>query len=231
MSSTGPHVERPADLAPFLQHTLIGIGTTTDELVRHAEEAIEHRFNAVMVAGSRVDLVARVLRGTGIPVASALDFPTTGTMTSAGKAAEAASLVERGAAQIDIGVQVGWLRDGDHDGFRRDIEGVVRAAGVPVKVMLELALLTEDQRDAAVDLAVEAGVAYVKNASSGAVEQATVERIRYLRERAPARVGVKASGGISTFDHARQLVEAGADLIGSSACVAIVTGADESGSY
>ncbi len=214
---------QPSDLAPYIQHTLIKAGTTRDEVIAHAREAVEYGFNAAMVAGSWVDVVARELAGTDVRVASALDFPTVGVMTSAGKAAEAAELVRRGAQEIDIGVQIGWLRSGDHAAFRRDIEGVV-AAGVPVKVMLELPLLTADEREVAVELAVQAGAAYLKNASSGQVEVANPTSIRYLVERAPDGVLVKASGGITNAEQTRALLDAGAALVGTSSGIAIVTG-------
>ncbi|WP_168583602.1 deoxyribose-phosphate aldolase [Gephyromycinifex aptenodytis] len=216
-------ITTPMQLAPYIQHTRIAIGTTREETIRHAEEAVEFGFNAAMVSGSQVPETAAVLRGTGIEVASALDFPTTGVMTSAGKAAEAAELVRQGATQIDIGVQVGWLKDGRYEDFREDIAGVV-ACGVPIKVMLELPLLTHDERRAAVELACEAGAKFLKNASSGSVEKASVESIRFLCELAPKGVLVKGSGGISTFEHALQLIQAGAALVGSSNSVAIVQG-------
>lgn len=218
----------PAELARYIQHTLIAVGTTREQTIAHAQQCVEHGFDAAMVAGSWVGLTAEVLAGTGITVASALDFPTVGVMTSAGKAAEAAELVRLGARELDIGVQVGWLRSGDHDAFREDIAGVVRAAGVPVKVMLELPLLSPAERDAAVDLACEAGAAYLKNASSGAIETANPASVRYLVERAPAGVLVKASGGIKSRDQIVALLEAGAAKVGTSAGVEVVTGsADE----
>lgn len=218
----------PRELAAYIQHTLIAVGTTRAQTLAHAQECVEHGFDAAMVAGSWVQLTTEVLAGTGITVASALDFPTVGVMTSAGKAAEAAELVRLGARELDIGVQVGWLKSGDHDAFREDIAGVVRAAGVPVKVMLELPLLTEAERSAAVQLACEAGAAYLKNASSGAIEIAAPASIRYLVERAPAGVLVKASGGIKSHEQIVALLEAGAAKVGTSAGVEVVTGsADE----
>lgn len=220
----------PAQLAPYIQHTLIEIGTTRSRSIRHAEEAVRLGFNAAMVAGSCVPITAAVLKGTGVLVASALDFPTTGVMTSAGKAAEAAELVRLGADQIDIGVQVGWLKDGRYGGFREDVAGVVRAADVPIKVMLELPLLNDDEKKAAVELALEAGATWLKNASSGSVEKASVESIRYLANLAPAGVFVKASGGIATFGHALSLLQAGAQLVGSSNSVSIVSGSTGPGS-
>lgn len=211
------------ELAPYIQHTLIAVGTTREQAIGHAKEAAEHGFDAAMVAGSWVPLTAEVLRGTGVTVASALDFPTVGVMTSAGKAAEAAELVRLGAQELDIGVQIGWLKSGDYDGFRDDIAGVVRAAGVPVKVMLELPLLTEDEKAAAVELACEAGAAYLKNASSGQIETASPESIRYLVARAPEGVLVKASGGIRSREQIVALLAAGAAKVGTSAGVQVVT--------
>ena len=125
--------------------------------------------------------------------------------------------------RIDIGVQIGWLKDKEYTKFRNDIAGVV-SAGVPVKVMLELPLLSLDERKVAVELAVEAGAKVLKNASSGAVEKASVESIKFLKSLAPEGVQVKGSGGISTFEHALELLKAGADLVGSSNSIAIVSG-------
>ena len=208
----------------IIQHTLIGAQVTKDQVIAHARECVTYGFGAAMVQGSWVDVVAAELAGTGIPVASALDFPEVGLMTSAGKAAEAAELVRRGAQQIDIGVQIGWLKSGMTQEYHDDIQRVVEAAGVPIKVMLELPMLTEEERDLAVDLALDAGVSYVKNASSGAVEVASLESIAYLRNRAPATVGVKASGGIKSREHVEALLAAGADMVGTSAGVAILGG-------
>jgi deoxyribose-phosphate aldolase len=210
------------ELARHIQHTRIDSISTAADMTQHARECVEYGFDAAMVPGSWVALVAAELAGTGVTVASALDFPTVGVMTSAGKAAEAAELVRLGAQQIDIGVQIGWLKSGRYDEFRDDIAGVVRAAGVPIKVMLELPLLTPAERDAAVDLSVEAGAAYLKNASSGAVETANPASIAYLVGRAPVGVRVKASGSIKRRDQAEALLEAGAVLLGTSAGIAIL---------
>ncbi|MDT0265909.1 deoxyribose-phosphate aldolase [Streptomyces sp. DSM 44915] len=214
---------QPAELAPYIQHTRIDADATLDDMVAHAREAVTHGFNAAMVSASWVPVVAAELRGTGIEVASALDFPTVGVMTSAGKAAEAAEIARLGATQIDIGVQVGWLKSGRYDDFREDIAGVVRASGLPVKVMLELPLLTEAEKQAAVELAMEAGAKYLKNASSGQIETANPESIRYLVERARDGVLVKASGSIKTYRQALGLLGAGAVLLGTSAGISIVT--------
>ena len=210
----------PAAVAARIQHTLIRTDATRDDVLQHCHEVVEYGFDAAMVAGDWLPLAA----GTGVKLASALDFPVA-AMTTAGRVAETRSLVHAGAVEIDVGCKIGWLRSGRAREFRDDLAAVVRAAGpARIKVMLELPLLDESQRELAVDLAVEAGAAYVKNASSGAVGRATPEEIQFLRGRAPAHVGVKASGGIDSYDAAVALLEAGADLLGSSTGVAIAKG-------
>ncbi|MEU0690647.1 deoxyribose-phosphate aldolase [Streptomyces uncialis] len=222
-------ITSPADLAPYIQHTRIESTATREDMIGHAREAAAHGFDAAMVPASWVAVVAAELRGTGVGVASALDFPAVGVMTSAGKAAEAAEIARLGATQLDIGVQIGWLKSGMYDEFREDIAGVVRASGLPVKVMLELPLLTEQERETAVELAMEAGVSYLKNASSGQIETANPTSVRYLVDRARDGVQVKASGSIKHWEQARDLLRAGAVLLGTSAGVEIVTGtADDS---
>nr|WP_218875469.1 MULTISPECIES: deoxyribose-phosphate aldolase [Leifsonia] len=220
-------------MAPYIQHTKIEVGLTRDEIVAHARETVEHGFNAAMVPASWVDVVAAELRGTGVGIATALDFPTVGVTTSAGKAAEAESIARLGATQLDIGVQIGWLKSGMYDAFRDDIAGVVRASGIPVKVMLELPLLTPDERRAAVELSMEAGVAFLKNASSGQIETANPESVRYLVGLARDGVLVKASGSIKSYPQALSLLEAGASLLGTSAGLEIISdsGDENTASY
>ncbi|WP_256839876.1 deoxyribose-phosphate aldolase [Ornithinimicrobium faecis] len=224
-------INSPQELAPFVQHTLIKPGVTHDQIVAHAEEAVAHNFGAVMVPASWVREVAAVVKGTDVQVASALDFPTVGVMTSYGKAREAESIAKAGADQIDIGVQIGWLKSGRDDDFRSDIAGVVEASGLPIKVMLELPLLTDGEKERAVELSMDAGVKWLKNASSGAIETANPQSVRFLVERAREGVLVKASGAITAYDQAVALVEAGASALGTSAGLELVQGDSASASY
>jgi deoxyribose-phosphate aldolase len=229
MSPTGPPPARysaadPSTLAPFIQHTRIAADLTRADLEVHCQEAVELGFNAAMVPASWAAVAVELLAGTGVRVASALDFPVVGVTTSAGKAAEAASIAQAGADELDMGVQIGYLLSGMEAEFAADIAGVVQASGIPVKVMLELPLLPPPLRDRAVDLAMDAGAAYLKNASSGSVEIAHPASIRYLVGRAREGVRVKASGGIASAAQAVDLLDAGAVLLGTSSGVAIVTG-------
>ena len=218
----------PADLAPYIQHTKIQANATRDEMILHINQAAQYGFNAAMIPGSWVPLAVEILRGTKVKVASALDFPTVGVTTSAGKAFEAAELVRLGAEEIDIGVQIGWLKSGMFTEFRDDIAGVVKASGVPIKVMLELPLLNEKEREIAVELSMEAGVAYLKNASSGQIETANPTSVRYLADRVKNGVKVKASGSIKSFAQVKSLIQAGAALVGTSAGIEIITDSSNS---
>ncbi len=224
-------INNPGELAPFIQHTLIKPGTTHAEIVAHAEEAVAQNFGAVMVPASWIPEVAAVVRGTDVQVASALDFPTVGVMTSYGKAREAEAIAKAGAHQIDIGVQVGWLKSGRESDFRDDIAGVVDASGLPIKVMLELPLLTDDEKERAIELAMDAGAKWLKNASSGAIETANPDSVRYLVERVREGILVKASGSITGYDQAVSLIEAGAAALGTSAGLELVRGEGVSDSY
>ena len=209
-------------LATRIQSTLVSNAVTRRRWLQHIDDCLKHRFNAAMVPPAWVRETASALRGTGIRVASFLDLPL-GMMTSAGKAHEATTLVQQGVEEIDLMPNVGFLLSGMEKEYFKDIHGVVTAAeGIPVKIMLELPLLNEAQRERAVSLTIEAGVAYLKNASSGAVGKATPEQIRWLRQHAPAHIRIKASGGIKTAQHVRELLQAGADLVGTSSAVQIV---------
>lgn len=205
------------ELASRIQSTIISNTLTCARWEQHVAECLQYHFQAAMIPPAWVRKTAERLQGTGIKTASFVDFPY-GTMTSAGKAYETAQLIECGAEEVDLMPNVGFLLSGMEREYANDISGVVKAAGrIPVKIMLELPLLNPQQRERAVALSVEAGVAYLKNASGGAVGVATPEQIAFLRRLAPAQVRVKASGGIKTAQQVRDLVAAGADVVGTSA--------------
>lgn len=209
-------------LASSIQHTLIRQDVTSEDMARHCDECIEHGFNAAMVGGAWVPFALARLSGTPVAVVSAVDFPP-GAMSAASKARAVGALVDAGAAQVDIGTNVGFLLSGLEQEYHDDIAASVAAAGDrPVKVMLELPLLPDDLQRRAVELAVDAGAAFLKNASAGNVGVATPDQVRFLRDAAPARVRVKASGGITSAASVRALLAAGADLVGTSHGVSIV---------
>ena len=223
-TKTNRKLDQPevSNLAGHIQHTLISNVLTESLWESHIADCLKYKFHAAMIPPAWVKRTAERLRGTGIRTASFIDFPY-GTMTSAGKSDETKHLVDAGAEEIDLMPNVGFLLSGMEDKYRGDIRGVVAAAGgIPVKIMLELPLLNREQREHAVRLSIEAGVAYLKNASGGAVGVATTEDIQFLRRLAPPQIRVKASGGIKTAQQVRDLLAAGADLVGTSSGVRIM---------
>jgi deoxyribose-phosphate aldolase len=223
MTGASQHPNDALSLATRIQSTIISNTLTLARWQQHIDECLQYRFQAAMIPPAWVRRTAEALRGTGLKTASFVDFPY-GTMTSKGKAYETAQLVENGAEEVDLMPNVGFLLSGMEQEYADDIRGVVKAAGrVPVKIMLELPLLNEDKKKRAVALSIDAGVAYLKNASGGAVGIATPEQIAFLRRLAPPHVRIKASGGIKTAQQVRELVQAGADLVGTSSAVQIVT--------
>lgn len=230
MPDSEPHSAGVAtgSIAARIQNTLIGQAIVAGQVEAHVAGALRCGFNGITVPGCWVEYARELLGRSGnreIRLGAILDFPF-GSATTAERVAGAAALVAAGVDEIDATVNIGLALSGRHAEFRADLAAIVQAAApVGVKFMLELPLLGASQRDRVVDAAVAAGAAYVKNASRGAVGIADAAQIGYLRGRVPATVGVKASGGIRTMQQVRELLAAGADLVGTSAGEAILTGA------
>jgi deoxyribose-phosphate aldolase len=223
-STSNPGFSRTDALhvAGRIQSTLISNCLTEARWERHIAECVKYQFHAAMIPPAWVKKTAAALRGTSIRTASFVDLPY-GTMTSTGKAYEAGQLAQEGVEEIDLMPNVGFLLSGLEKEYFEDIRGVVDAAkGIPVKIMLELPLLNIQQSERAVAISIEAGVVYLKNASSGMVGVATPEQMRFLRRLAPVQIRIKASGGIKTAQHVQELLDAGADLVGTSAGVQIM---------
>jgi len=213
------------ELAARIDHTNLNPDATIRDIERLCEEAKQHSFRAVVVNPIWVPYVVRLLRGTEVRVCAAINFPIGGSSTLA-KVVEIRNLKAMGCDDVDFMVNVSYLKSGMLEEFRRDVEEQVRAAdGMVTKAILETAVLTEDETVLAARICEEAGVDYVKNSTGwGKGGPATVEVIRLLRRSVSPKVRVKASGGIRDAKTAIALIEAGADLIGTSRGVDIVRG-------
>lgn len=212
------------NLARRLEHTLLRPEASAADIERLCAEAREHDLLAVCLAPFRVPLAVRLLAGSRVFCVCVAGFPL-GSQTTAAKAREAAEAAGAGAAEIDMVLNVGALKDRDEAAVAGDIAAVVRAAGVPLKVILETALLTDAEKVLACRLAVDAGAAFVKTCTGFAGGGATVDDVALLRASVPPQVGVKASGGIRTRAQAEALLGAGAARLGTSASLAILAGA------
>jgi deoxyribose-phosphate aldolase len=214
------------DLAPYIDHTLLKPGATREELVKLCDEARTYRFAGVCVASQNVALCARLLEGSGIRPISVVGFPS-GTEATDAKVAEAREAIGAGAAEIDMVIHLGRLKAKDYAYVERDIRAVVEAAAPrPVKVILETSALDRDEKVIGCALAKAAGAAFVKTSTGFGPGGATAEDVALMRQVVGEELGVKASGGVRTAADARRMLAAGANRLGASASVNIVSGRD-----
>ena len=212
------------NMAGYIDHTLLKPEATEAQIEELCREAIKFDFFSVCINPSYVKTAAQALRGSAVRICCVVGFPL-GATTTAVKAFETAEAVENGAAEIDMVIHVGALKDKKEDYLAADIAAVVKAAaGCPVKVIIETGLLTEAEKVLACKLAKEAGASYVKTSTGFGPGGATVADIMLMRETVGPKIGVKASGGVRDLDAALQMIEAGATRIGTSSGVTIVKG-------
>jgi len=211
-------------IAALIDHTILKPEATRADVVKVCREARQYRFASVCVNSYWVPQVARELAGSGVKVCTVVGFPLGATTTDT-KVAEATEALRNGAQEIDMVINVGALRSGEFDTVRYDIEQVVRAAhrgGAIVKVILETALLDDNQKTVASQLAKASGADFVKTSTGFSSAGATAHDVALMRAAVGPEMGVKASGGIRTLQDVKTMTAAGATRIGASASVKIV---------
>jgi deoxyribose-phosphate aldolase len=225
-------IDAPADLARYIDHTLLKPEATREELDRLCAEAAEHGFYTVCVNSNWVEYCARKLRNTPVKICSVVGFPL-GAMDSRSKGFETRGAIENGAHEIDMVMNIGALKSGRHREVEEDIRWVRRACRptTVLKVILECALLTDAEKVLACQLAKNAGADFVKTSTGFSKSGATVEDVALMRRTVGPTLGVKAAGGIRSYEIARAMIQAGATRVGASSSVAIVTGKTASGQY
>ena len=220
-----------SELASYIDHTLLKPDATRAQLEQLCAEAAEHQFSTVCVNGSRVELAYSLLEDSDVQVCTVVGFPL-GAMDADAKRYETEVAVDLGASEIDMVMNVGRFKDGEHDYIVREIRDVVEAADDRVvKVILETCLLANDEIAQACKLVTQAQAHFVKTSTGFGKAGATLEHVRLMRETVGQFAGVKAAGGVRNADDARAMIEAGAPRIGTSNGVAIVSGESANGSY
>lgn len=217
-----------SELAKYMDHTLLKADATAEQIDRVAAEARELNTASVCVNGYWVPRVAAALEGTDVMTCAVIGFPL-GAMSTAAKAAETADVVAAGAREVDMVINIGELKAGNDDVVRADIAAVAEAAyagGAHLKVIIECCLLTEEEKVRASRLTVEGGADFVKTSTGFSTGGATVEDVRLMRETVGPDFGVKAAGGIRTLADAEAMIEAGANRLGVSASIAILSELD-----
>lgn len=202
------------DIAPFIDHTLLNPTATPEQVEQWCQEADRFHFAAVCVHPAYVRTAAELLQGKNPKVCTVIGFPS-GATTTAVKLYEAQEAVENGATELDVVINLGWLKAGKTEEMHREIAEICEETGQTVKAILETTLLTDAEKRLAAQICMEAGVAFLKT-STGWHGGATVADVQLLNEVARERVGIKASGGIRTIDQALELILAGATRLGTS---------------
>ncbi|TFH03902.1 MAG: deoxyribose-phosphate aldolase [Spirochaetales bacterium] len=222
----------PTDVAQYVDHTLLKPEATDDQIDTLCAEAKEHKFFSVCVNSSKVARAAKNLQGTSVKVCAVVGFPL-GAMSGRAKNFETRHAVEEGAREIDMVINVGSLKSKDFKAVEEDIKWVRRACNrnVILKVIIETALLTDDEKVLVCQIAKNAGADFVKTSTGFSHHGATVKDVMLMRRTVGPRLGVKAAGGVRSFQDAVDMIRAGATRLGTSSGVKIVSGETAETSY
>ena len=213
------------DIAKYIDHTLLAADATQERIEKLCEEAKQWKFASVCVNTCWAKLCAEKLKGTGVNICVVVGFPL-GAMSTKAKAYEAKCAIEDGATEVDMVINIGWLKDHKDDLVENDIRELKKACGDKhLKVIIEACLLTEEEKVRACELSVKAGADFVKTSTGFSKWGAVAEDVALMRKTVGPDMGVKAAGGIRTFEDAKKMIEAGANRLGCSAGIAIVTAA------
>lgn len=228
-------MDNQIDIAKYIDHTLLKPDATTADIQRLCEEALRHNFATVCVNSANIPQCRQLLTGSSVRLCTVVGFPL-GASMSASKAIETTLALDDGAEEIDMVLNIGFLKSKDYRQVHEDIKSVRDAIAnfnpyinrpIPLlKVIIETCLLTDEEKKKACEIAVEAGADFVKTSTGFSTGGATVEDVRLMKSVVGDRAKVKASGGIRDRATALAMIEAGADRLGTSAGVAIVSGGD-----
>jgi deoxyribose-phosphate aldolase len=208
------------DLAPYIEHALLDPCATAEQLAQACSEADRYGFATVCISPCWVQQASELLHNREPRICSVIGFPS-GATTPASKRFEAEEAVEHGADELDVMINLGWLKSGQTNALNRELTDIVEATGKPIKAILEVNRLAPDEVELAVEVCLDAGVQYLKTGTgwAGAVSVASVKRLKSLSR---GRVGIKAAGGIHTPGQAAELILAGATRLGTSRGVALI---------
>lgn len=226
LSSTLGVIPKDLNYASMIDHTLLKPDATQEQIAQLCYEARKYNFASVCVNPGWVELCAKLLQGSPVKVCTVIGFPL-GATASEVKVYEAGNAIDHGATEIDMVINIGALKSRDLERVARDIRGVVVASherGAIVKVIIETSLLTDEDKVIACLVSKEAGADFVKTSTGFSSGGATVHDIELMRRVVGPFMGVKASGGVRTFEDAESMVKAGATRLGASAGVKILQG-------
>ena len=213
------------NMAKYIDHTILNADATEKDIQRICIEAKEYDFKTVCLNPGWVDYAAHLLEGTDVGITTVIGFPL-GANTSEIKAAEAKQAVEKSVSDVDMVINIGALKNEDYPTVLNDIKAVVNAVDgkAIVKVIIETSLLNKTEKISACELAKQAGADFVKTSTGFSTGGATIDDVKLMRATVGPKMGVKASGGVRSYEDAVAMIEAGATRIGASSGIAIVQG-------
>src|SRR5699024_5944756 len=216
------------NIAQYIDHTILNADATKEDIRVLCEEAEEYNFKTVCIQPYWVEYAPEVLEGTDVGVTTVIGFPL-GANTSEIKAIETKLAIADGASDVDMVINIGALKSEDYDTVLNDIQAVVDAAEgkAIVKVIIETALLTKNEKVRASELSKQAGADFVKTSTGFSTGGATLDDVRLMRATVGPDMGVKASGGVRTYEDAKAMIEVGATRIGASSGISIIEGSKE----
>ncbi|QUH31957.1 deoxyribose-phosphate aldolase [Vallitalea guaymasensis] len=212
------------NLSKYIDHTILKPNASEEDVKRICDEAEKYNFASVCINPSYVKYVAESLKETDVMTCTVIGFPLGATPKEV-KAFETVNAIENGADEVDMVINIGYLKSKKYKEVEEDIEAVVNAAKgkAHVKVIIETCLLTDDEKIKACELSVKAGADFVKTSTGFSTGGATLEDVRLMKETVGDKAKVKASGGVRDYETAVAMIEAGADRIGTSSGVAFVS--------
>ena len=218
-------------LNQYIDHTILKANATESDVVQLCDEARQHEFFSVCINSAWVPVARKLLEGSAVKVCSVIGFPL-GAMSTAAKVFEAKQAVADGADEIDMVINVGWLKDGKDDAVREEIRAIKTAIGAKVlKVIIETCYLSEAEKVRACELSVAAGADFVKTSTGFGTGGATVEDVKLMLDTVQGKAKVKASGGVRDKDAAKKYIEMGVMRLGTSNGIKIVAGEAVTGGY
>ncbi|MGD1820369.1 MAG: deoxyribose-phosphate aldolase [Pleomorphochaeta sp.] len=219
------------DIASYIDHTLLAANASSEQISKLCNEALEYHFASVCINSCRVKECAKKLKNSDVAVCTVVGFPL-GAMSTEAKAFEAKKAIEDGADEIDMVINIGWLKESKDDLVLKDIQNLKEVCGDKIlKVIIETCLLSDEEKVKACALAKKAGADFVKTSTGFSKWGAKVEDVALMRKSVGKELGVKASGGIHNYEEALAMIDAGASRLGASCGVAIVTGANSNAEY
>ena len=216
------------EMLKHVDHTLLLQGATWAEIKKICEDAVKYHTASVCIPASYVKQ-AKEYMGDRMNICTVIGFPN-GYSTTATKVFEAKDAIANGAVEIDMVINIGWLKDGRYDDILTEIKALKAACGTLIlKVIIETCLLTDEEKIKMCEIVTQSGADYIKTSTGFSTAGATFDDVRLFAEHVGKNVKIKAAGGIATLDDAEKFLELGADRLGTSRIVKLVKGQEATG--